>query len=677
MSWLQPVIDFVSANQYLAYFLVFLFAFWESIPVFGLFVPGSTLIVGASILVPSGALDLLPVLAAAIVGSIAGDAVAFWMGRRYGRDLLRWGPLARRPEMIARAERFFQHHGGKGILLGRFTPPVRGILPAIGGMTGISWTRFFAAATVAAIGWAPAHVLPGALIGASLELAGAVTARLGGLLLFLLVAGYLVAVTVRFGLRWGLPAGTSAARSMLIWARAHNTVVGREVLALIDPDHREAHVLAVLAALLIAGATGFFVVLEDVVSGAPLVRADAAIFHGLQALRSPWADTVMVAITELGDAKVVVPVAVAGFLWLAWRRAWVDMAYWAGAIGFAQIFATAIKIALHTPRPMPDLYQGWSAFSFPSGHATVNGVVYGFLAVVASRQTRLGVRSAIVGTLAMLIALIAFSRLYLGAHWFSDVAGGLGFGLAWVGLLGIAYIRHRPEQGQTKGLLPVIALTLAIAGSANVSLSLSTDLQRYRPGPDTTMLPAASWRPVAWRSMPSHRIDLAGEIEEPFVLQWGGTLDALASTLKSAGWRRAPAWSAAGFATWLSPAAAPTDLPVVPKLHDGRQPKLMMVDGIAGNSSRLVLRVWDSGFRLAGRPGTPPVWLATATRETIRRPMDMMTLAITEADANGPRDVLDRALHGERRKREDPPLGESVWDGELLLAASPLTGPAE
>lgn len=670
MSWLQPLVEFVSAHREFAYFLVFLFAFWESIPVFGLFVPGSTLIVGASILVPTGALDLMPVLVGAIVGSIAGDSAAFWMGRRYGRDLLRWGPMARRPEMVARAERFFREHGGKGILLGRFTPPVRGILPAIGGMTGISWTRFFFAATVAALGWAPAHVLPGALIGASLELAGAVTARLGGLLLFVLVSGYLLVILVRAGLRWGLPAGARAARDLLIWGRAHNTVVGREILALLDPHHREAGVLAVLAVLLILGASGFIIVLEDIVSGDPLVRADVAIFHALQGLRSPWADPLMVAITELGDAKVVIPVAAAGLLWLAWRRAWVDMAYWASAIVFAQIFATVVKVALHTPRPLADLYQGWSAFSFPSGHATVNGVLYGFLAVMASRQTGFAVRSAIVGTLVMLIGLIALSRLYLGAHWFSDVAGGLGFGAAWVGLLGIAYIRHRPEEGQTKGLLPVIALTLAAAGLANIALSLPVDLSRYRPRIDTTALETTVWAGDGWRSLPSHRIDLAGEIEEPFVLQWNGSLEELAGGLSSRGWRRSAAWTAAGFAVWLSPDAAPADLPVVPKLHDGRRPGLMLIHPEKDGASRLVLRIWDSHVRLGMDGGETPLWLATATRETIRRPLGLMVLSVTEDDANGPRDALAGSLPADPRIRAAPPRGDSVWDGGLLLGGS-------
>lgn len=133
MSWFESIIEFVAAHRELAYLLVFAFAFFESIPIMGLFIPGSTLIVGASILVPSGALELLPVTAVAVIGSIAGDSASFIMGRRYGRSLLTWGPLARRADSVARAEAFFKRHGGKAIIIGRFTAPIRGMLPAIGG----------------------------------------------------------------------------------------------------------------------------------------------------------------------------------------------------------------------------------------------------------------------------------------------------------------------------------------------------------------------------------------------------------------------------------------------------------------------------------------------------------------------------------------------------------------
>lgn len=670
MSFLESIIQVVADHRELAYAAVFLFAFFESLPLLGLFVPGSTLIVGASIMVPSGALSLAPLLAAAIIGSVAGDTVSFGLGRHFGRNLLSLGPLARRPETIDRARRFLDRHGGKGILFGRFTPPLRGIVPAVAGATRIGWGRFLVAAALAAVAWAPAHVVPGALIGASLHLAGAVTARLAALMLLLLLFGYLAIVAVRGVLYWGVPAAAAAIRSALLWARAHDNIVGREVLALLDPGHREAKALAALSVLLILGGWGFFAILEDVATGDPLVRADASIFNALQALRSPWGDMIMVAITELGDAKVTVPVALAAIGWLAWRRAWIDAAYMAAAIIFAQAFAAGVKIALHTPRPIPELYHGWSAFSFPSGHATVNAVMYGFLGVMILRQAGPVLQSAVAGGLALLVGLIALSRLYLGAHWFSDVAGGLGFGAAWVGLLGIAYIRHRPAGELTRGLLPVVAAVMVLAGTINIASYHARDLARYQSIPVMATMTAAEWFAAGWETLPSHRIDLAGELEEPFVLQVAAGPDRLTGALSASGWRQPVAWNAIGTLAWLA-AGGIASLPVLPKLHEGRTPALMLELPDPADRQRFVLRLWDSHVRVRQGGIWQPLWLATVTREDLRRPLGMVNVTVTERDANGPRDRLADKIPAIRRTRSSIPASDAMWDGTVLLFAEP------
>jgi undecaprenyl-diphosphatase len=648
MSWFESIAEFVAAYRYLAYFLVFAMAFWESIPVFGFFIPGSTLIVGAAILVPTGALDLGPVLVLAGLGAVAGDIVSFWMGRRHGRALLGWGPLAGRGALVERAERFFRKHGGKAILIGRLTPPLRGILPAIGGMAALDWRRFLVAAVFAALCWAP-----GALIGASLQLAGEVTARLAALILLVLVIGYLLLLVARAVLFWGVPAGAEAMRRLLIWARAHDNIVGREIVALLDPGHREARALAPLAILLILGGWGFFAILEDVIAGDALVRADASIFNALQALRTPWGDMAMVA----------------GVGWLAWRRAWIDAAYLAGAVIIAQAVAAAIKIALHTPRPIPELYDGWSAFSFPSGHATVNAVVYGFLAVMTMRGNGPILRSAIAAACTLLVGLIALSRLYLGAHWFTDVAGGLGFGIAWVGLLGIAYVRHRPAGGLSRGLLPAVAGVLIVAGIVNVTFFHSRDLASYQPVPRASVMTASEWIGGGWEELASHRVDLGSEYEEPFILQLAGAPDYLVETLGRSGWREPVAWNAIGAVAWLATGGGMDGLPVLPKLHGGRAPWLMLNRPEEGGRTRLVLRLWDSGFRLKSGDGSPPLWLATVTREDLRQPLGIVSLAVTEKDADAPRDVLARSIPALTRKRIDPPRGDAHWDSVLMLTS--------
>ena len=76
-SFLDPVIAVVSAHPWLAYLTLFLAALLEAIPVVGALMPGSTIILALSALVPGGELNLWGVLAAAISGAMLGDGSAF------------------------------------------------------------------------------------------------------------------------------------------------------------------------------------------------------------------------------------------------------------------------------------------------------------------------------------------------------------------------------------------------------------------------------------------------------------------------------------------------------------------------------------------------------------------------------------------------------------------------
>ena len=75
-SFLDPWIAFVAAHPWLAYLALFLAALLEAIPVLGAVIPGSTIILALSALVPGGELGLGPVLAAAISGAMLGDGMA-------------------------------------------------------------------------------------------------------------------------------------------------------------------------------------------------------------------------------------------------------------------------------------------------------------------------------------------------------------------------------------------------------------------------------------------------------------------------------------------------------------------------------------------------------------------------------------------------------------------------
>jgi membrane-associated phospholipid phosphatase len=252
-----------------------------------------------------------------------------------------------------------------------------------------------------------------------------------------------------------------------------------QIRRLPEPFREEWRALMLFGLILLVAAWLSFEIIEEVFLEGAVFAPDPAVYTGLQGLRTSWLDQIMVTITELGDTPVVIAIAAAVSLWLIRERAWHTLTYWLIAIGGGSLINSAIKLGLHRARPGDMGYDGVSIFSFPSGHSTTNAVLYGFLIIIMSRKLPFAMRIPVVITLVLFVGLIAFSRLYLGAHWLSDVAGGLLFGSAWLALLALFYMWRPAEAIEPLKLLSIAAATLVIAGGLNILFNHSADLARY------------------------------------------------------------------------------------------------------------------------------------------------------------------------------------------------------
>lgn len=159
------ITTFIAAHRDWAVLLIFLVSFGESFAFVSLVVPGTTILAACGALVPGGTLSIWPLLAGAIPGAILGDAVSYWLGRRYGPALTRCWPLARHPAMVTKGEAFVQRWGTASVALGRFLGPMRAVVPLVAGMARMDRRAFWIANVGSAIVWAPAVMLPGALLG--------------------------------------------------------------------------------------------------------------------------------------------------------------------------------------------------------------------------------------------------------------------------------------------------------------------------------------------------------------------------------------------------------------------------------------------------------------------------------------------------------------------------------
>ena len=158
---LDPLIGFVSAHAGLAYLTLFLAALLEAVPIVGSVVPGTTIILALSALIPGGDLQLQWVLAAAMLGAVLGDGTAFWLGHRSQREILTTWPFSNYPKLVAQSEAFFHRFGTLAIFFARFVAPIRAVVPITAGALDVPPARFYAVNIPAIVLWACAHVLPG------------------------------------------------------------------------------------------------------------------------------------------------------------------------------------------------------------------------------------------------------------------------------------------------------------------------------------------------------------------------------------------------------------------------------------------------------------------------------------------------------------------------------------
>lgn len=258
----------------------------------------------------------------------------------------------------------------------------------------------------------------------------------------------------------------------------------------------------------------------------PLVVADQAVYHFLQSLRTPWVDNAFVAVTELGDSFVNIAMFCTVLLVLLVKRCYRAAAFWVLVVLGGLLAVQLLKWAIHLPRPV-SIYDRVSAYGFPSGHTTMSVVLYGFLVILIVRQIGTAWRWGLVSSVVLIAFIIGFSRLYLGAHWLSDVLGGYLIGIIWVTIVGIAYLRKVDKTVPKRLLAGAVISIVVIAGGWHVTQQHKKDLSFYAPRYTIQTIALATWLTDGWRDLPAYRIDLVGEREQPLTIQWVGSTDEL------------------------------------------------------------------------------------------------------------------------------------------------------
>ena len=439
---LDQIVEFVGHLGHWGYLVIFIIVALECQALLGLFMPGESLVLVGGFFAEQGHLDLRVLIFVISIAAIFGDSIGYELGRHLGRGwLIKHGKrFGLRQEHMDRVDGFFVRHGGKAVFGSHFLHLLRALMPFVAGARRMRYLKFLVFNAVGCVVWATVFVSLGYLAGGTWRVAakwvGRASEIIGGALLLALALGWLW--------RW---LGRHEAEIKQRW---RSVVEHRRAMAMrrrfapqleflfhrLSPSGYLGLHLTIGVLLLVSASWLFGGIAEDVVAGDPLTVFDQNVAQWFHERRTPGLTAAMQLVTGLGSPKWVTAVAVITALLLWWKHCWFRLLALMLTVPGGMVLNFFLKMAFHRQRPtFAESFLIFHGYSFPSGHTMAATLLYGVLAAFAvilfpSWHWRVG---AVLGAIVMVL-LIGFSRVFLGAHYLSDVMGAAAAGLAWLAL---------------------------------------------------------------------------------------------------------------------------------------------------------------------------------------------------------------------------------------------------
>jgi membrane protein DedA with SNARE-associated domain/membrane-associated phospholipid phosphatase len=446
------------------YALVAVLAFLETGAFVGLVAPGETVVIAGGVVAGQGEIQLFPLIGLVWLCAVLGDTTSFYIGRRLGRSFLeRHGPRVKiTEERLRQVESYFERHGGKTILIGRFIGLVRALAPFIAGSSGLAYRRFIPYSIVGTGLWATVFCVLGFVFWQSFDQ----VAKLAGQAVFGfgVTVAVIVGVVMAYRRRERIRAWLDAHRRhplvrplFAVGAPLYRWIV-RPLVSVAAPPLRflgdritPGSLGLELTTLLAVGGVGVFVFvvyiaeLDRSLSPTPF---DTELLDLADQLRTAMLVDVAKVVTHLGAFPVVAGLVAAASVLLGVRRRYAEVIVLVAGLVTLYVAVRVTKDALGRPRPGGSLTET-GGLAYPSGHAAY-ATAWIAVAVALTRRLQLVASGVLVFVALGIAAAVGVTRVYLRAHWWSDVAGGWGlaagvFALFAAIALVVEHIRHNGD----------------------------------------------------------------------------------------------------------------------------------------------------------------------------------------------------------------------------------------
>jgi undecaprenyl-diphosphatase len=435
------------------YLVVGVLAFAETGAFLGFIAPGETAVLVGGLVAGQGKISLIVLIAVVWACAVAGDVTSFTLGRRLGRAwLLRHGErLKITEERLDQVEGFFERRGGATIILGRFLGFVRPLLPFTAGASRMPLRRFLPYDVLAAGLWATTFCVLGFVFWRSIDQLTTYVSR--GLFAFgtlIVVIAAIVALVhlrrspetrAKVGAWLDERADRPGWKHVVKLARPAWRIVGRPAAAAAEflTERVTPGQLGLgLTTLLALAAVGSFtvVLLGEAVRAPGEPRIDRWAFDLLDPLQAEPIIGLAKMVTSLGSLAAMIAITAATAVWALVKRRPVDAATVVLGAVLAYVLVHITKAAFDRPRP-PGALVATENSAYPSGHATYVVAWVACATILVRGGVHWATRVAAVTVALVIVAAVAVSRVYLHAHYLTDVIGGVALGFAIWSCVGV------------------------------------------------------------------------------------------------------------------------------------------------------------------------------------------------------------------------------------------------
>lgn len=607
-EYIRPLLVWLNANPHWAGIITFTISFAESLAIVGSIIPGSVTMAAIGVLIGTGTIPGTSTFIWAILGAIAGDGASYWLGFYFKDRLTSMWPFSRYPKILSSGETFFLKHGGKSVFVGRFAGPLRSIVPVIAGMLSMPHKQFFIANVLSAIAWSFAYIMPGIIIGAAAtELSSEGATNLFFVALVVFIKLWCVAWVIKHISHWTVTRAYVYLSQFWHYLGRHK-IYTPITYFLRDPTRSESPTQLALALVFLVVFALFILLAFSVTSEGVLTAWNTPLFYLFQSFRNPVLDYFFVLITFLAEKKVLLAFAGIIFIWLCWQRQWHVAIHWLGNTILVSYAIHFTKLYVYAHRP--EFFQAvHNTASFPSGHVGLFVGVGSFLVYLIAHQIKEESRPPLIISFLCAVVLVALSRLYLGAHWLTDVTGAILLASSCVTLSIIFYHRRPIPQLPLKQLCIVSAVSFIVLWSGYSFLNLKKDVHGQQLTAPTSYLSMKGWwEQTDTKLLPLYRLNRLGQPSSLLNIQWANSLASIEKTLTQAKWEKVvkPNLKDATFQLFKSkPGSYPS---LLSEQHQFQPPALVMKKAAkTSEDATLVILLWPSHFHFSDQK--IPLWI--------------------------------------------------------------------